>query len=92
MANEPLIGYLMMELSLDTVRRELLPELAEKHFAGPDGFIYQVAIVSGKDPGTIIYQSDPELLPADFSRADARISLLEGPRGPRRPQRLRRGR
>ncbi len=81
MANEPLIGYLMMELSLDTMRRELLPELAEKHFAGPDGFIYQVAIVGGKDPGTIIYQSDPALSLADFSQADARIGLLEGPRG-----------
>ena len=27
MVNEPFIGYLMMELSLDTMQRELLPEL-----------------------------------------------------------------
>ena len=81
-ADEPLIGYLMMELSLDIMRRELLPELAEKHFAGPDGFIYQVAIVGSRDPGVIIYRSDPALSPADFSGADARISLLESPRWP----------
>jgi len=78
----PFIGYLMMELSLDIMQRELLPELAERHFAGPDGFIYQVAIVSSDDHGAIVYRSDPELGLADLSEADARISLLEGPRGP----------
>lgn len=79
-ANTRLIGYLIIELNLDSIRRELLPELAQRYFGGPDGFIYQVAILSGRDPGTIIYESDPNLPPSAFASSDARISLLEEPR------------
>jgi signal transduction histidine kinase len=74
-------GCLMLELNLESMRRELLPELAVKYFGGPDGLIYQVAIIAGKDPAVMIYQSDPSLFPADFASSDARIGLLGNPRG-----------
>jgi signal transduction histidine kinase len=83
------IGFLLIELDLDSVRHELLPELAKKYFEGPDGFIYQVAVVSGRNPGTVLYQSDPHLAIESFARADARIDLFENPRerfGPMGPR------
>lgn len=81
MANPRHLGYLMIELNLKAMREELLPELAQRYFGGPAGFIYQVAIVSGRDPGAIVYQSDPNLTPAEFASPDARIGLLDNPRG-----------
>ncbi len=74
------LGYVMIELNLNAIREELLPELAQRYFGGPDGFIYQVAIISGRDPGAIIYESDPSLTPAAFASPDARIGLLDNPR------------
>ena len=87
-ANVHFLGYLMVELSLDSIRAELLPELAQRYFGGPDGFIYKVAILSGRDPGAIIYQSDPNLPAAAFASPDASVPLLDesrarmGRRGP----------
>jgi signal transduction histidine kinase len=83
------IGFLLIELDLDTVRHELLPELAKKYFEGRDGFIYQVAVVSGRNPGAVLYQSDPRLPIESFAKADARIDLFENPRqrfGPMGPR------
>ena len=83
------IGFLLIELDLDTVRHELLPELAKKYFEGPNGFIYQVAVVSGRNPGTVLYQSDPHLPIEAFAKADAVTNLFESPRerfGPMGPR------
>jgi len=78
MANARFLGYLMVELSMNAIRGDLLPELAQRYFGGPD---YDVAVVNGRDPGEILYQSDPNLAPTAFASADARISLFENLRG-----------
>ncbi|HYK87155.1 MAG TPA: HAMP domain-containing sensor histidine kinase [Acidobacteriota bacterium] len=75
-----LIGYFMIELSPDVLRRELLPELARKYFGGEQGFIYQIAIVRGAANDRILYQSDPSLTPEFFSSPDVKVGLLSGPR------------
>ncbi len=82
-------GYLMVQLSLDAIRSQLLPELAKKYFEGSDGFIYQVAITGGRDSDILLYKSDPHLTAASFANPDARVSLFESPRerfGPMGPQ------
>ncbi len=71
------LGYLMIGLNLDVMQTELLPDLAQRYFGGPDGFVYHVAIVSGPSQGTVIYQSDPSLPPTAFAAPDARIPLLD---------------
>jgi signal transduction histidine kinase len=78
--NARFLGFLMVQLSMDAIRGDLLPELAQRYFGGPD---YDVAIINGRDPGEVLYQSDPKLPPAAFATADARISLFDSPRGPR---------
>jgi signal transduction histidine kinase len=75
-----LIGYLIIELNLELMKTEFIPELARRYFAGPQGFIYRVAIFAGASPATPIYQSDLTLSAADFASADARIGLLWEPR------------
>jgi signal transduction histidine kinase len=64
------------ELDLDWIEKQLLPELVERHFSGGDGFDYQVAIVSGKPPGKLLYTSDPKLSLADFATSDSTAALL----------------
>jgi signal transduction histidine kinase len=73
------VGVLMMELSVEHIHKELFPDLAKRNFEGPDGFIYQVAVVSGRDAGTLLYQSDPHLTIAAFAKPDSRVLLLENP-------------
>jgi signal transduction histidine kinase len=58
--------------------RALLPELVRQYFESPDGYDYQVAIVSA---GKFIYRSDPQLTLESFARPDARAGLLRNPEG-----------
>ncbi len=72
-------GYLVLELSRDTLSREILADLAGRHFGGPDGMVFQVGI-AGRSPG-----EEPLFrLPADagdelFADAGARVPLLWDP-------------
>ena len=83
-----LTGFLLIELNQETIRNELLPELAKKYFGGADGFIYQIAVAGGQGADSLLYLSDPQLTLAAFARADARIGLFEKSRerfGPMNP-------
>ncbi len=84
--NLHLVGLLMVEMNLNFLRAEFLPELAQRCFGGVERSAYQVAVISGRDPGTVIYGSDPALPPGAFAAPDARVSLLGDPRAlfPRR--------
>jgi signal transduction histidine kinase len=79
-ANLRLAGFLVVEMNLDFLRTGFLPEVSQRYFGGPEGYVYQVAIISGRDPGTMIYGSDPSLTPSVFASSDARIALLGDPR------------
>lgn len=65
-------GCLILELDLDYIRGELLPELAERHFAD----LYHVAVVNQARPEPVIYSSHPEIPFSDFSPSDARAGML----------------
>ncbi len=79
-SNLHLVGFLMVEMDLNFLRTDFLPELAQRCFGGEERSAYQVAVISGRDPGTVIYGSDPSLSLAAFAAPDARISLLGDPR------------
>jgi len=70
-----LMGCIMVELDEAVLCGKLFPELAQRYFAGPRGFVYQVAIVRGGEPGKIVYRSHPNLEADSFPAPDARITL-----------------
>ena len=70
----------MIQLNLHTIQAELFPDLAQRYFGAPDGFVYHVAIVSGPNQDKVIYQSDPGWPSSAFAAPDARIPLLDEPR------------
>jgi signal transduction histidine kinase len=78
--NTQFYGCVMVELRMENMCDELFPELARKYFSGPDGFIYHVAVLDDSNPGSVLYQSDPNMKIAAYSPPDASISLMENPR------------
>jgi signal transduction histidine kinase len=71
-----LLGFIIVELNSTVLEQRLLAELAQRFFAGPDGFIYNVAVVGGGPNGKIIYRSDPQLTRESLTPSDARTRLL----------------
>jgi len=69
------LGFAIVELNRAALDR-LLGELAQRYFAGPDGFIYNVVVVSGAPDGKVIYRSDPQLTAASLNPPDARAALV----------------
>jgi len=71
-------GMLLVRLNRDSIERSLLPDLAKRHFAGPDGFVYQAAVYAGDNASNPIYTSGGPLTGA----ADITVDVLDGrPRG-----------
>jgi signal transduction histidine kinase len=71
----PLFGFTVVQLDLQFIRQQLLPEIAERHFTHPDGDMYRVAVVTTDEPREVIYRSDPSA-PLDVARADATESFF----------------
>lgn len=70
-------GYVMLELNAETIYQGIFPELAQKVFKSSGGYLYHVAVVSGKAPGMLLFQTDPNLTVESFAKNDAEIPLLE---------------
>lgn len=61
-------GYTVLELNLPYIQRQLLPELAQRHFIHEGNDSYRVAVIDG-DTSKIIYRSDDDA-PLDPTKAD----------------------
>jgi signal transduction histidine kinase len=66
-------GFTVIELNLDYIVKEMLPELTQRHFAHT-GEAYRVAVTTIDTPPRVIYRSEPDA-PTDPARADATESI-----------------
>lgn len=71
----PVFGFTILQLNMDYIRGEMLPELAQRHFTHPDGDAYRVAVISSENPANVLFRSDLNA-PLDPSHADATSNLL----------------
>ena len=74
-------GFQMIALNRDTLAKKFLPDLAARHFGGPEGFLYQAQVYIADHPQAAIYNSSgsPILKATD---ADLDTELIDGrPRG-----------
>jgi signal transduction histidine kinase/type II secretory pathway pseudopilin PulG len=69
------LGFVIVELNRAALDR-LLGDLAQRYFAGPDGFIYDILVLSGAPDPKIIYRSDPQLTAASLNPPDAHAALV----------------
>ena len=86
----PLFGFSVIELDLQFIREQLLPEIAERHFTHPDGDMYRVAVTATDEPHEVIYRSVPEAT-IETARADATEEFFGFRGGPGPPFRTRGG-
>jgi len=72
-------GFSVIELNLDYIFSQMLPELTQRHFARTDSDGYRVSVVTADTPSRVLYRSEPDA-PTDPAQADVRESLY--PPGP----------
>lgn len=75
----PTFGFTVVQLDINYVRSQMLPELAQRYFQTLDNDGYRVSVVSATNAGAVIYRSDPDA-PSEVARADATEPLF-GMRG-----------
>jgi signal transduction histidine kinase len=71
----PVFGFTILQLNMDYIRGQMLPELAQRHFTHTDGDAYRVAVISSENPANVLFRSDLNA-PLDPSYADATSNLL----------------
>jgi signal transduction histidine kinase len=68
--------YLLVQLDLETISRDILPALSRQYFdAGAEGE-YAVAVVDAQDPRRIIFRSEPEMPSAAFRDGDLSLGFF----------------
>lgn len=77
-------GWCFLELDLDYLQKNLLPELVERHYGHEARNEYRIAVVTGR-PLRVLYQSDPALTIDSLSRVDAGVLLFDAHVQPNRP-------
>jgi signal transduction histidine kinase len=77
----PSVGYSVLVIDRDYAVRELLPDLAERHFSqarqGGAGMDFKVAVVERQPPGGPVFQSAPTFTPSPDEAADASADLFQ---------------
>ena len=69
--------WLIVELNREYIRDVILPELLQRYLGSGGSLDYQAEVVTGTDPPTLIYQSDPEPAARIGKGADASVGLFE---------------
>jgi signal transduction histidine kinase len=74
-------GFMIVELDRDVFLTRFLPELARRYFGGPDGPLYNVAIIDGANPPQFIYSSEAHPSLDLVSSPDETLHLFTSRRG-----------
>lgn len=74
----PLFGFTVLQLDIDYIQRDLLPELTQRHFTRAGGDTFRIAVIRADDPKAVLYRSSAEA-PTNMTRADAVEGLLWHP-------------
>ncbi len=70
------VDWLVVVLNLGVIQNRILPELASRHFGGPDGLEYKLAVVDADDEPNIIYSSDAGVKVDDVDRFDSVMNIF----------------
>jgi len=70
------VDWLVVVLNLRVIQDRILPELAKRHFGGPDGLEYKLAVVATDDKPRVIYSSDSTLKIEDVNSFDSIMNIF----------------
>ena len=73
------VDWILIVLNRETIRTRILPELVRRHFGGPNGLDFKVAVLAtGKSP-RVIYSSEPGFGTQDAESYDSVMNLFGPP-------------
>ena len=70
------VDWLVVVLDLDVLRNQTLPELANRHFGGPDGLSYKLAVVASGGKPRVIYTSDSTFRTEEVASFDSVMNIF----------------
>ena len=70
------VDWLVVVMDFSVIQNRILPELASRHFGGPDGLEYKLAVVSPSEKPKVIYSSDPTLKLDDVAHFDSIMNIF----------------
>lgn len=68
--------YLIVRLDRRVLAEEIFPALTRRHFGGPRGLDFAVAVISADDPGRLIFRSDSEIPAEAFLSGDVELGMF----------------
>ncbi len=71
--------WVVVEYDTDVLRKELLPELAQRYFSGQGQLEYDIEVAIGKDQSSVLYSSGQ---PDRMAQPDATMNLFGSKQGP----------
>jgi signal transduction histidine kinase len=76
--------WVVIELDPKVISQQLLPELAQHYFGGPQGSNYNTAVVVGSSD-RVLYSSSPEFIEQPFDHPDLVLDVFGPPAAGARP-------
>jgi signal transduction histidine kinase len=73
------VDWLVVVLDLDVIQNRILPELASRHFGGPAGLEYKLAVVDAARTPRLIYSSDAAFPGSNQDNFDSRMNIFGPP-------------
>lgn len=70
------VDWLVVVLNLNVIQTRILPELANRYFAGPGGLAYRLAVIDTDSQPRVIYSSDPDLRIEDVMSFDSVMDIF----------------
>jgi signal transduction histidine kinase len=70
------VDWLVVVLDPRVIQSRILPELASRHFGGPEGLEYELAVVTTDDKPRVIYSSDSTLRIDDVGSFDSIMNIF----------------
>lgn len=73
------VDWLVIVLDFDTIQKKILPQLANRYFAGQQGLDYKLAVIAAGKPQRVIYSSDPNFPDQDSPAYDSTMNIFGQP-------------
>ena len=77
---QPQMDWVVVQLDRKVLQEHVFPESVERHFSGPQGLDYQVAVANG--PASVIYSTDSGFGKQEGAAFDRTMPVFGPPRGP----------
>lgn len=73
------VDWIIVLLNRETIRARILPELVRRHFGGPNGLDFKVAVLVTGKSSRVIYSSEPGFGTQDVDNFDSVMNLFGPP-------------